>query len=160
MWRSATRRDAGCRFDQRPPSVVNRACLPSLFSEFEDIDPNAEWRLDIHRLLILKKDPNEAGEETLHNAFEFAKEMANGTAAAALEAIRDGELPDDLEAAEEFLRDLADFLLETGPKGHGLAAQVCDDLKTASEVAEDEDMPKPLNFLALMALKEAKNKED
>lgn len=136
---------------------VAKRQVVQVINEYEDLDPSAEWSLNIHRLLLLKPSKNKE-EEALPQVFEFAKAMGNGTAAVPLERIRAGEVPDDLKGMEEFLKDLADFLLEAKDEGHRRVIAICNDVQAAVEAAQDEGTAKPVQFLALLALKNAKKK--
>jgi len=122
-------------------------------NEYEDI-PNENWNIDIHRMLLMKRKLDQDILET----YEFIKAMANGAPEISLEAIRNGKFPDSLDAVEKsevtrkLLADLADFLIETGSKGHSLVTDTCNSVKTASEIVADESMPIPLRAVAVLTL--------
>lgn len=144
---------------------IARRQIIQTINEFEERDPNEEWSLKTHRRLLVKPKKEEENNEASPKLFEFAKAMGKGMASLPLERIRDGEMPDELKpvlqeigGADEFLKDLAELLLETGDKGHRLAAAICDDVQAAIKVAQDDDTPAPLRFLGSLAVKDAKKK--
>ena len=49
---------------------------------------------------------------------------------------------------------LAEFLLENSADGRKMANDVCHSLEVAKQVAQDDSKPKPLIFLAQIAVKE------
>jgi hypothetical protein len=126
--------------------------------EFEEVD--GDWQASPHRLLIVKKD-NRKEEAAFRKIVEFAKTMADGTANISLQSIREGILPDDLIQSinqigtniREFIKDLADFLLEAKAEGHKEVLRICDDPDFTKEVAMKSNFPTPLRFLAAMILK-------
>ncbi len=113
-----------------------------------------------HRLLIVKEDKGKE-EAAFRKIVEFAKTMADGTSNIPLQSIRDGDLPDDLIQSinqigvniREFVKDLADFLLEARVEGHKEVLRICDNPDFAKEVALKSNKPVPLRVLAAMILK-------
>jgi hypothetical protein len=132
--------------------------------EFEDIDPDINWSLDINHLVLVKPDEEEEEEEKVWpRVISFSRAMASGETSIPLASIRDGEMPDEdlkkISGISDFFSDLADLLLETEQKGHDLVIQICDDPATATKIAQDENMPKPLRFLAGLVAKQARKQE-
>ena len=127
--------------------------------EFEGIEEE-EYDWNIEKLLILKKN-KENEEAVFRKIYEFARSMADGTSEVPLRSIRKGDLPDHLTQAmneiktnmKAFLKDLAEFLMETKIEGQKKVIQICKDPDLAREVALDDEEPAPLKFLATIILK-------
>ena len=127
--------------------------------EFEGIEEE-EYDWNIEKLLILRK--NQDNEEAVYRKiYEFSRSMADGTSEVPLRSIRKGDLPDHLTQAinqiktnmKAFLKDLAEFLMETKIEGQKKVMQICEDPDLAREVALDDAEPAPLKFLATIILK-------
>jgi len=137
---------------------IASANLTLKIEEFEEVDE--DWEVSPHRLLIVKKDKGKE-EAAFRKIVEFAKTMADGTSNIPLQSIRDGDLPDDLIQSinqigvniREFVKDLADFLLEAKVEGHKEVLRICDNPDFAKEVALKSNKPVPLRVLAAMILK-------
>ena len=133
--------------------------LIQAINEHEDLDPEEEWYCNIHHLSLLKKTEDKDAENALLNVVSIAQAMANGMANATLEGISTGEFPHEweplakLDGVQAFLRDLADFLIETGAKGQQLVRAIGTDPDIAARVVQGEDWPKPLRALAALVLK-------
>jgi hypothetical protein len=89
--------------------------------EFEEINGDLEWGINVHKFLIVRES-KEKEEAAFRKLFEFSKAMADGSAPLSLESISRGDLPEDLNSRiplniKEYLHDLADFLLKTGAEG-------------------------------------------
>ena len=130
--------------------------------EYEDVDPDGQWRFDAHRLLILQGNDTGLGKEELRQIVEFAERMANDDAHHDPDSLRAGEFPVDLAdvAAKltgggigDFLADLLEFIAENGDTGRRLVQSVCHDIGTALSVAKSGHMPKPVVFLAQLVIK-------
>jgi hypothetical protein len=135
--------------------------------EFEGIDVDLDWGINVHKYLIVKES-KEKEEAVFRKVFEFSKSMADGSAPLSLESISNGDLPDDVSEVlghissgglKDFLRDLADFLLDTGAEGASEVIRVCRDESAAKAVARNENKPVPLVFLARIFLKYIDKKE-
>jgi len=126
--------------------------------EFEEVD--GDWQASPHRLLILKKDHRKE-EAAYRKIVEFVRTMADGTSNIPLQSIREGVLPDDLVETinpigtniQEFIKDLAGFLLETKVEGHKEVLRICDDPDFTKMVVTKSNSPAPLRFLAATILR-------
>ena len=123
--------------------------------EHEDVDSNQDWRVDIHRSLLL---------EPTSQAKDFAKlvEFCVNTAKLsedALKTLRDDGMPSEMQEnispdgvdVTDFISDLAGFIIEAGNKGRELIALIGTDLEAAEKGVADDQMPKPVRFLAKIA---------
>jgi hypothetical protein len=134
--------------------------------EFEGIDVDLEWGINVHKYLIVKES-KEKEEAAFRKVFEFSKSMADGSAPLSLESISTGDLPEDLNHElrqipgniKDFFQDLADFLLETGVEGRREMIRVCGDVNVARAFARDEGKPAPLRLLAQIFLRYINKKE-
>ena len=135
--------------------------------EFEEFDVDLDWGINVHKYLVVKEN-REKEEAALGKVFEFSKSMADGSAPLSLESISNGNLPDDVSeilghissgGLKDFLRDLADFLLDTRVEGASEVIRVCSDVSAAKAVARNENNPAPLVFLARIFLKYIDKKE-
>jgi hypothetical protein len=125
-------------------------------NEFEDIASDEDWSLDMHHMVLTRNHEN----EDTFAVFEFVKQIADGTAEISLESIHEGKIPECLEPTVKrndgirvLLRDLADFLIESGVKGLQLLNDIFDDINKAIAIAMDEDMALPIRAIASSVLK-------
>ena len=111
--------------------------------------------VDVHRLQVVRK--NKAGEVgELKSLLGFCKDVSSGKAPVPVEALCNGEVPKEFASRADFkafLSDLGELLVNGGSKAGQLVARVCEEVALAREIRDDEDAPKPLRFLASVALK-------
>lgn len=133
-------------------------------NEFEDIDPDVNWSLDIFKLLVFRKTNDD--KEVYRKIFEFTKEIVRGSEETSLSDILEGKIPKDINELikdtelNQFLKDLAEFLMDTGEDGYRLLNAVLTDINLAKEIANDKERPAPVVFMACLALKNIEDNEN
>lgn len=121
----------------------------------EDVDPEAEVRLDLHRLRVLEKD-----ERAEREVYQYARLLVEQGSDSAVQAALEREFPEELKVhlaeepgLEEFLVDLAEFVTDAGDKGKTMARAICHDRQIARRALGNEELPKPIRYLAQLAVK-------
>ena len=92
--------------------------------------------------------------------------MAEGRPEVPLPSIRDGHLPESIEDSirlvgdtlKAFLKDLAEFLLETKAEGCGTVMSICEEQEVAKVVAFDQNATGLLRFWAAFTLRHVHGK--
>lgn len=151
--------------------IAKKKVIQAIGEFEEDLDPESEWSLSVHHLVLLKKESKDKNEEETQEIFagviQFAKRMATEVDEVELQRIREHDLPEagkrlveKLSGLEDFFTDLADLLLESGEKGKRIVLSVCEESSVAKELAEDDKSPKPVKFLAKMAVAILKKNRD
>jgi len=129
--------------------------------ETVNIDPRWEWKFNPAHQALVKKEafPEVESADGVQgpdptNLVEHARIMSR-LENDALQAIARGTLPTswDASASIEWYKDLAQFLLENNDRGRSLVKAICDDPAVAERLAVDEEMPRPVQFLATEAAK-------
>ena len=131
--------------------------------EHEDVDPENPPRLDIHRFLLVKPREEEDSEEDSPELIEryrkllaFVGALAKGVAPEVLEGLKEGQVPDQFaneDGTEVFLSDLAEFLVDAGEDRFEVLNAILEDADVALKVVEDDDVPKPLRYVAFVTVK-------
>ena len=119
----------------------------------EGFFPDEDEAIDVERLAVIRNGRDE--EQAKHRKLvEVSRALAE--AEGDPEAVITGaQLPGALrenEGIKAFLSDLVEFIGANGERGRDLVSRVCADEAEASRVKGDEDMPKPLRFLAGIAV--------
>lgn len=122
--------------------------------EFEGLDPDLQYTLDIDRLLVLKREDIKPAKRDLLKAARAMASQPNEL----LEAfLKSPELPEAIqpiadvlgeEGVRAVLTDLAEVLIEGGQKWRSRLIEILDDRKAAEAAAENEKFPPPIRFLA------------
>lgn len=119
--------------------------------EFEaGIDPEGEWRLDVYRGALLKKNEDDqrvvAARLRLATFAGAMADMGNEE----LRRISKGNVPDEISEVlssagveMKFLRHLARYLSESGEEGRDKVRLISHSANAAKEAFEDEDTPTP-----------------
>ena len=110
--------------------------------------------IDIYRLLVVKKDKAEEASE-LKSLVGFCKGLTKGESKVPVEELCNGSVPAEFEARPDFkafLSDLGLLFVNEGDAARQLAARVCDEESFARKVVDDDELPKPLRYLASISL--------
>ncbi len=110
--------------------------------------------IDIYRLLVVKKDKAEEVTE-LKSLVTFCKGLGDAESDVPVEALCNGAVPAEFEGRPDFkafLSDLGQLFVNEGDAARQLVARVCDEESFARKVADDDELPKPLRYLASIAL--------
>jgi hypothetical protein len=141
--------------NQRYEALVQ---VRSALGAHDGVFPEEEESIDIERLAVIRNGPDEKQAEH-RKLVEVSRALAE--AEGDHEAVIAGaQLPGPLrenEGVKAFLSDLVEFLGANGERGRDLISRVCVDEKIASRVKDDDDMPKPVRFLAGIALDLSRN---
>lgn len=134
------------------------ATLIQLIIERIIIDPDQKFRVDTHRLLILK----DIEDEILQRLFDTAKQIVFDADEKFLLALKEHKIPVEIvqfskriDGIERFFVDLAETLLENREIREFLKA-ICTDSDLAKRVSQDADMSSPIRTLARLALRYVK----
>lgn len=110
--------------------------------------------IDIYRLLVVKKDKAEEVTE-LKSLVTFCKGLGDAETDVPVEALCNGAVPAEFEGRPDFkafLSDLGLLFVNEGDAARQLVARVCDEESFARKVVDDDELPKPLRYLASISL--------
>lgn len=119
----------------------------------DGVFPEEEEGIDVERLAVIRNGRGE--EQAKHRKLVDVSRALAEAEGNPEEVIAGAQLPGPLrenEGVKAFLSDLVEFIGANGERGRELVSRVCADEKVASQVKGDDDMPKPLRFLAGLAL--------
>ena len=143
------RKAASVRLTEAEKHVV--AQIGTLQGHFLDDDES----IDLHHLFIVRK--NKAAEITeLKNLVQFCSDLSVEKESDKIEALCNGEIPSAFSGRTDFhvfLQDFGELLVSEGEQARVLVQRVCADAGVARRVADDDDLPKPLRFLASLTLR-------
>ena len=107
------------------------------------------------RLLVVRK--NKAEELTeLKSLLTFCRGLGEDPEEFPVEDLCNGVVPKEFERRPDFqafLSDLGTLFAQEGTTARELVSRVCEDEGFARKVADDEELPKPLRYLATVSLK-------
>ena len=110
--------------------------------------------IDIYRLLVVKKDKAEEVTE-LKSLVTFCKGLGDAETDVPVEALCNGSVPAEFEGRPDFkafLSDLGLLFVNEGDAARQLVARVCDEESFARKAVDDDELPKPLRYLASISL--------
>jgi hypothetical protein len=142
------RQAAGVRLEESRRHVITELGVRT--GHFLDDDES----IDIYRLLVVRKDKAEEVTE-LKSLVGFCEGLSKGEAAVPVEELCNGTVPREFEGRPDFkafLSDLGLLFVNEGDAARQLAARVCDEVSFAQNVVDDDDLPKPLRYLASISL--------
>jgi hypothetical protein len=126
----------------------------------DGVFPNEDESIDVERLAVIRNGRDE--EQVKHRKLvEVSRALAEAEGDPE-EVLAGAQLPGPLrenEGVKAFLSDLVEFIGANGERGRDLVSRVCADEKVASRVKGDDDMPKPLRFLAGIAIDLNRNEQ-
>jgi len=134
-------------------------------NEFEDVDPDIEWKLDLNRLLVLRRKMSRV--EFASILLKFCQDLCGNEDGTVLKSVEDKKLPGEIQELVdkkpeimEFISDFVEFLLKNGEKGRALVMGICRNTALAKKVSQDEELPKPARFLAVLSMTASKEDQE
>jgi len=105
--------------------------------------------VNIPRLEVWKSEPDKLKRILPQKVVGFCRKLAKGELD--LSDLKKGYIPNEfkeLQVIDEFVKDIVDFIEASGDKGAEHIASICDNTERAQQLAEEENAPPPIRFLA------------
>lgn len=128
--------------------------------EHEDVQGDSDWALDAVHLALVRSGLPSDKAKAYAELYVIAKDLVTNARLDELCTITAKGIPETMMGAakkagsgmDKFLVDLATYLYERGRKERKFAQSICEDTRVAVRAARNEQLPAPIQTLAMFAV--------